>query len=158
MLVLGIDPGIARVGWGFVNQSGGEITAAEYGCLTTPAGLSDETRLARISAELGKIIDKYRPQVVAVEKLFFTTNAKTAFQVGQARGVIVLAASTRQLPVFSYTPLQVKMAITGYGKAEKQQIQKMVKSILKLKTVPKPDDTADALAIAITHCFTKRFD
>lgn len=156
MLVLGIDPGLARTGWGLVKKKNSQVKAVDYGCLTTKKETVEEKRLLSLHREVKVLLTKHKPEVLALEKLFFTTNAKTAFSVGQARGVIVLAAAEAKIPVFSYPPLQVKLAITGYGKAEKIQVQKMIKSILKLPEIPKPDDTADALAVALTHCFTKR--
>lgn len=155
MIVLGIDPGIAKVGWGVVeSEDRNSVFSIAYDCFETKKQKSEENRLLLIYEEIARLIKKYKPDAVAVEKLFFTKNEKTAFTVGQARGVIVLSAVQKKLPVFSYTPLQVKLAIVGYGKAEKSQIQKMVQVMLKLPQIPKPDDTADALAVALTHCFT----
>ena len=128
-----------------------------FDCIETSSSLAIEKRLAILYEEMTQIIRKYKPDVLAIEELFFNTNAKTAFMVGQARGVVLLAAGQNSLPVFVYTPLQVKMAITGYGRAEKSQIGQMVKVLLKLKEIPKPDDITDALAVAVTHSFTKKF-
>lgn len=158
MLVLGIDPGLARTGWGLVKKKNSQAKAVGYGCLTTKKETVEAKRLLSLYREVKVLLRKHKPEVLALEKLFFTTNAKTAFSVSQARGVIVLTAAEAKIPVFSYTPLQVKLAITGYGKAEKIQMQKMIKSILKLPEIPKPDDTADALAVALTHCFTTKIE
>lgn len=151
MRVLGIDPGIAIAGFGFIDKTGHKLTPVQYGCIQTEAHTPPEERLLQIYESAGALMDKYKPDSVAVEKLFFNRNVTTAFAVGQARGVIILAAAQRQLPVAEYTPLQVKQAVVGYGKAEKRQVQEMVKMFLKLSAIPKPDDVADALAIAICH-------
>ncbi|MFC4776485.1 crossover junction endodeoxyribonuclease RuvC [Paenibacillus sp. GCM10023252] len=151
MRVLGIDPGIAIVGFGFVDKNGHKLTPVQYGCIQTEAGTPQETRLLQVYESAGALMDKYKPDSVAVEKLFFNRNVTTAFAVGQARGVVILAAAQRGLLVAEYTPLQVKQAVVGYGKAEKRQVQEMVKVFLKLSAIPKPDDVADALAIAICH-------
>ncbi len=156
MRILGIDPGIGRCGWGVIEEKKGKITAVDYGCFETSPKLSAEKRLQEIYGGVGKIIKKYSPDSMSIEELFFNTNAKTAFMVGQARGVILLAGSQNNLPIHVYTPLQVKMAVTGYGRAEKDQIGKMVKVILKLDQIPKLDDTADALAVAIAHSFSAK--
>jgi crossover junction endodeoxyribonuclease RuvC len=149
--ILGIDPGTATTGWGIVQIEGSKMKAQSCGCILTPARQNQAKRLAHIFDELNKIIKKTKPDVVAIEKLFFINNIKTAMTVGEARGVCLLAAEQNKILIFEYTPLQVKQSLTGYGKAEKSQIQMMVKMILKLKEIPKPDDMADALAIAITH-------
>lgn len=151
MRVLGIDPGIAIAGFGFIDKTGHKLTPVQYGCIQTEAHTPQEERLLQIYESAGALMDKYKPDAVAVEKLFFNRNVTTAFAVGQARGVIILAAAQRRLPVAEYTPLQVKQAVVGYGKAEKRQVQEMVKMFLKLSAVPKPDDVADALAVAICH-------
>ncbi|MBI4136684.1 crossover junction endodeoxyribonuclease RuvC [Candidatus Roizmanbacteria bacterium] len=156
MIILGIDPGIARTGWGVVKKEGNSVTAIKYGCIATEKELEEEKRLVILHQQLKILIDAYEPAIVAVEKLFFASNAKTALTVGQARGVVLLTAGEASLPLFAYTPLQVKLAITGYGRADKQQIQRMVQSMLQLPEIPKPDDMADALAVAITHAFTNR--
>jgi crossover junction endodeoxyribonuclease RuvC len=156
MRILGIDPGVARVGWGLIDENHGKPLCIKYGCVETTAGLKLEDRLESIHLFLEKLIQDEQPEAVAVEKLFFTTNAKTAIDVGQARGVIILTAKESGVEVTSYTPLQVKLSLTGYGKADKNQIQQMVKTILKLQGIPKPDDAADALAIALTHAFSRR--
>src|SRR3989344_5142834 len=157
MIILGIDPGIARTGWGVIRVESSKLRVESFGCIETEAGLPIEARLLTIRKELVQIIKKYKPQALAVEDLFFNTNAKTALIVGQARGVIVVTAAELGLEVFSYTPLQVKTAITGYGRAEKDQMGKMVKMLLNLKEIPKPDDTVDALACAITCAFSHKF-
>ena len=151
MKILGIDPGTATTGWGLVNFENGKLKAESCGCILTPAKQNQAKRLDHIFSELQKIIKRTKPDVVAIEKLFFINNIKTAMTVGEARGVCLLASEQAGASIYEYTPLQVKQALTGYGKAEKKQIQMMVKTILKLKETPKPDDMADALAIAITH-------
>jgi len=157
MRILGIDPGIARCGWGAIETiKNSEFRVQNYGCIETSAKLPVEKRLEQIHNEIEKIIKKYSVDCLAIEELFFNTNAKTAFVVGQARGVILLAASQGKLPIYIYTPLQVKIAVTGYGRAEKDQMGKMVKIILKLNSIPKPDDTADALAVALAHAFSAK--
>ncbi len=157
MKILGIDPGIERLGWAILLKENNKMTAVDYDCLFTKKELSPSKRLEELYDGVSKIIKKYTPEEVAVEDLFFNTNIKTAITVGQARGVIMLAAQKQNLKLFSYTPLAIKMAITGYGRAEKEQMQKMVKNILHLDKIPTPDDTADALAVALTHCFVNKF-
>lgn len=156
MRILGIDPGIGRCGWGILEARGSKLEARGYGCIETDSSMEVSLRLAAIYKEISRLIKQHSPEEMAVEELFFNTNAKTAFAVGQARGVILLAAAQKNLPIFIYTPLQVKMAITGYGRAEKEQIGKMVKTLLNLKEIPKPDDTSDALAVALTHGFSSK--
>lgn len=158
MRILGIDPGIGRTGWGVIEKQGEQkaLTVA-YGCLETTKETALSIRLKEIYQGLTEIIAKYEPKALAVEELFFNVNTKTALVVGQARGVVLLVAANNDIPVFTYTPLQVKMGVAGYGRAEKKQVGEMVKLLLKLKAVPKPDDTADALAIALTHAFTTRY-
>jgi len=151
MKILGIDPGTATTGYGVVEVDGSRLKVGACGCILTPAKQDQAKRLAHIFDELDRIIKKEKPDVMAIEKLFFINNIKTAMTVGEARGVCLLSAEKNKTPIFEYTPLQVKQSLTGYGKAEKSQIQMMVKMILKLKEIPKPDDMADALAIAITH-------
>lgn len=155
MKVLGIDPGLALTGWGIISKEGIKIELLDCGCIRTSKTEEITRRLKIIYDELAKIVERTKPEEAALESLFFNTNAKTAFLVGQARGVVALACAQKGLPVFEYTPLQVKIAVTGYGRAEKGQVQRMVKNILKLERIPKPDDTADAVAIALTHCFSK---
>ena len=151
MRVLGIDPGIAIVGFGFIDKIGSKLVPVQYGCIQTEAHTPHEERLKQVYESACALMDKYQPETVAVEKLFFNSNVTTAFTVGEARGVIILAAAQRGLPVSEYTPLQVKQAVVGYGKAEKRQVQEMVRMLLNLSAIPKPDDVADALAVAICH-------
>lgn len=157
MKVLGIDPGTARAGWAFVEKSGVNPTLLSYGCFETSKNKSIEIRLLLLYTKMQKIIAENKPDVLAIEDLFYTTNAKTVITVAQARGVILLAASQKKILTFSYSPLAIKLAVAGYGKAEKRQVQQMVKNILKLDSIPRPDDAADAVAVALTHMFTKRF-
>lgn len=158
MIILGIDPGIARLGYGIIKKEKGKISLLTYGCLETLKDLKEETRLTSLFERLAKIISKYKPEAISLEKIFFSQNAKTALVVGQARGIILLAGGQSKIEVFSYTPLEVKLAICGYGRAEKKQIQKMVQSALRMKELPRPDDAADGLALAITHCYSKNYD
>ena len=151
MVIIGIDPGYAIVGIGVVEYVGNKFRTLEYGAITTPADMSTVDRLKKIYDELTMYLEKYKPDAVAIEELFFNSNQKTAINVAQARGVILVAVRNKNIPICEYTPLQVKQAIAGYGKADKKQVQFMIKTMLKLKDVPKPDDAADALAIAITH-------
>lgn len=157
MKILGIDPGIGRLGWGIIESHKSTTTSIAYGCIETKPNSDIPGRLYAIYDEVCRIIDEYQPEALAIEDLFFAKNVKTAFSVGQARGVVLLAASQKNLSIAVYTPLQVKNAVTGYGKAEKKQVGQMVKLQLKLPKVPAPDDTADALAIALTHAFTKKY-
>lgn len=156
MRILGIDPGTAIVGFSIVDFEKNKIKVIDYGCIYTDKDMPMEDRLCKIFKDLEEIIIKYQPNEMAIEELFYFKNNKTVISVGQARGVIVLCGRLNNLKISSYTPLQVKMGITGYGKAEKKQIQLMVQKILKLKEIPKPDDAADALAIAITHINSTR--
>ena len=151
MIVLGIDPGLAIVGWGVLEVKGARFRTLGYGSIQTPAGMKTEDRLARIYADLNKIIDHFKPDEMAVEELFFTNNITTGIRVAEARGIILLCGTQKGIRIAEYTPMQVKQAVVGYGKAEKKQVIAMVTSILKLPAPPKPDDTADALAIAICH-------
>ena len=151
MRILGIDPGLAIVGWGIIESSGGNIRPIAYGAITTPAHTDVEARLLMIQNDLETIINKYKPDEMAVEELFFNTNITTAITVAEARGVIICTAHKLGVKISEYTPLQVKQAVVGYGKAEKHQVIAMVTSLLKLPKPPKPDDTADAVAIAICH-------
>lgn len=157
MLILGIDPGIAILGFGLVRYEANKFTVIDYGAITTDAGTPMSSRLTRIFNELTDIIERYRPDAFAVEELFFNKNIKTALTVGHARGVAVLAGSKAGIRIYEYTPLQVKQAVVGYGRAEKQQIQQMVKILLNLREAPKPDDVADALAVAICHGNSSNF-
>ncbi|OGH21392.1 MAG: crossover junction endodeoxyribonuclease RuvC [Candidatus Levybacteria bacterium RIFCSPLOWO2_01_FULL_38_13] len=156
MRVLGIDPGIARTGWGVIESQKSKVKSQNFGCIETSSKDDVEYRLKKIYSEILKLIEKYSPDSMAIEELFFNTNAKTAFIVGQARGVILLAGAEKNIPLAIYTPLQVKIAVTGYGRAEKAQMGKMVKTILNLNSVPKPDDTADALAVGLTYLFSNK--
>lgn len=159
MRILGIDPGYAIVGYGIVDYDGYNFKPIGYGAITTSANMSFSKRLSIIYNDMLSIIDSYNPKCVGIEKLFFTNNHKTGIDVAQARGVIVLALSQKDIPIYEYTPLQIKQAITGYGQAEKHQVMEMTRNFLKLKSVPKPDDTADALAVAICHGhFSNRFN
>ncbi len=149
--ILGIDPGTATTGYAVLKIFKKEPTLIEYGCIKTNARLKLPERLLIISKDLKKIISKHKPKEIAVEEIFFAKNAKTAISVGHARGAILLTAREKKLKIFEYTPLQTKQAVTGYGRATKHQMQHMVKSILKLDRIPKPDDAADAIAIALCH-------
>ena len=158
MRILGIDPGIGRMGWGIIDRmKNNDLRIMGFGCVETEPNSDIPGRLYAIHDEICRIIDEYQPECLAIEDLFFAKNVKTAFAVGQARGVVLLAASQKNLAVSVYTPQQVKMTVTGYGKADKKQVGEMVKMTLKLPKVPTPDDTADALAIALTHAFTKKY-
>jgi len=157
MLTLGIDPGTAITGYGIISENGNKFSLVECGCINTAKTDAKEVRLKTIYSSLKDLINKFQPKSIAVEELFFSTNTKTAISVGEARGVILLACAQSGIPIASYTPLQVKQAITGYGRAEKSQIQQMVKTLLNLNKIPKPDDIADALAIAICHANSRRF-
>lgn len=149
MRILGIDPGFAIVGYGVIEYTGNKFKVIDYGAITTQAGEDIFDRLKKIHDDLNVIIDRFKPDVMAIEELFFNSNQKTAINVAQARGVLVLAALNAGVKIFEYTPLQVKQAVTGYGRADKNQVQQMIKLLLALDKVPKPDDTADALAIAV---------
>lgn len=157
LLILGIDPGIAILGFGVIKFEANKFTVIDYGAVTTEAGTPMSQRLTSIYNELTEIIEKYKPDVFAVEELFFNKNIKTALTVGHARGVAVLAGCKAGIPIYEYTPLQVKQAVVGYGRAEKSQIQQMVKILLNLREIPKPDDVADALAVAICHGNSSNF-
>ena len=150
-MVLGIDPGTAITGFGVVTEEGGASRALDYGVIRTPANQPLPQRLVTIYAELNALLDRHRPDAVAVEEVFFSKNARTALSVGHARGVILLAVAQRDIPLFHYKPTQVKQAVTGYGGADKRQIQEMVRMLLGLDAIPRPDDAADALAIALCH-------
>lgn len=151
MIIIGIDPGYAIVGFGILDYDGYKFKTIEYGAITTPAGMDFNNRLKEIYDDLCFVLDKYKPQCMAIEKLFFNTNQKTGIDVAQARGVTLLAAVERNIGIFEYTPLQVKQSVVGYGRAEKKQVMQMTTKILGLPSVPKPDDTCDALAIAVCH-------
>lgn len=151
MRILGIDPGYALMGYGVIEQQGNKFKVIDYGSISTEAGTPMPERLKFIYSSLMDIIAETEPEVAALEELFYNTNAKTVINVGQARGVAVLACVNSGLSIDEYTPLQIKQALVGYGRAEKKQVQQMVKTLLGMKSVPKPDDTADALAVAICH-------
>ena len=151
MIILGIDPGYAIVGYGVIRSQGGHYQPLEHGAIVTRAEEDFNRRLEIIYDSLTKVIEQWKPDAVSIEKLFFQNNQKTAIGVAEARGVILLAAQKAKLDIFEYTPLQVKMAVTGYGQAHKPQVMEMTRRLLCLKEVPKPDDTADALAMAICH-------
>lgn len=151
MRILGIDPGYAIVGYGVVDKTATGYRAVEYGAVTTDADTLFEERLRLVYEGICQIIDRARPDAISLEQLFYYSNQTTVIYVAEARGVILLAARQRDVPVYEYTPMQVKLAVTGYGKAVKKQVQEMSRRLLGLATVPKPDDTADALAMAICH-------
>ncbi len=151
MRIIGIDPGYAIVGFGVLDYDKRDFSVVEYGAITTEAGKPFDIRLKEIYDDMCYVLDKYKPDCMSIEKLYFTNNKTTGIDVAQARGIIMLSAVQRGIPIYEYTPLQVKQAVVGYGRAEKKQVQEMVKSILHLYEVPKPDDTADAVAIAICH-------
>ena len=154
MLILGIDPGIALCGYGIISGEGNSYHAISFGSLSTRSDEELPVRLQQIYNGICRQIEEFKPDAVAVEELFFSKNAKTAMIVGHARGVAVLAAVNNGLPVYEYTPLQIKQSLTGYGRADKNQIGQMVKVLLALKEVPKPDDTCDALAVSLCHFFS----
>lgn len=156
MLVLGIDPGLAITGYGLVDGDGSELKPIAYGVLRTPANTPIPDRLCQLHAELLALLAQYRPDAAAVEELFFSTNARTAIMVGEARGVALLALAQAGLPIGEYTPLQVKQSVTGYGQADKRQVQQMVRILLDLDDIPRPDDAADALAVAVCHLHSSR--
>jgi len=151
MIILGIDPGFAIVGWAVLESNLGNVRPIAFGAITTPAHTSLESRLLMIERDLTELIDKYKPEEMAIEELFFNTNITTGIAVAEARGVIICTAHRLGVKVNEYTPLQVKQAVVGYGRAEKKQVISMVTALLKLDKPPKPDDTADAVAIAICH-------
>lgn len=151
MIILGLDPGLATTGWGVIEKKGSRLIGRAYGVIRTAPKQPDSKRLAEISLKLTTLINQFSPNTVSIEKLFFQTNVKTAISVAQARGVLLLTSEKSLLPVSEYTPLQVKSAICGYGKADKKQVQYMVMKLLNLDKKPTPDDAADALALAICH-------
>ena len=156
MRILGIDPGFAIVGWGVIEYSGSKFKTIAYGSIQTPAGMRIEERLAKIHEQMNVLFDTYHPDAMAIEELFFNNNITTGIRVAEARGVILVSAEEHRVPIAEYTPSQVKQAVVGYGKAEKKQIISMVTMLLGLSEPPKPDDTADALAIAICHAHSDR--
>ena len=151
MRILGIDPGYAIVGYGVIDYQNTRFTVVDYGAILTDAGTPFNERIEKIFDETCALMQRWKPEAMAIEKLFYNTNAKTVIDVGQARGALILAAQKSGLGIAEYTPLQVKQSVVGYGRAEKKQVQEMTKLILNLPKIPKPDDTADALAIAICH-------
>ena len=151
MVILGIDPGLAIVGWGVVQYAANRFAPMAYGSIQTKAGIPVEDRLSQIYDRLSEIIEKYKPDAISVEELFWNTNVTTGIVVAEARGVILLCAKMHGVPIYEYTPMQVKQAVVGYGNATKHQVQDMTKRILKLEKLPKPDDAADAIAIALCH-------
>ncbi|HOF42908.1 MAG TPA: crossover junction endodeoxyribonuclease RuvC [Candidatus Moranbacteria bacterium] len=153
---MGIDPGTATVGWAILDEIGGKVKAVAYGHISTSPKHTTAERLFEVVSDIGGIIETYKPQEAAVEDLFFFKNLKTVMKVSQARGSILLALHEKCVGIFEYTPLQVKQALTGYGRAEKKQMQIMVQKILKLKSIPKPDDAADAIAIALCHLNSRK--
>ncbi len=156
--ILGIDPGTATTGWAVLEEKNGQVKTIAYGHISTDKNLSDETRILEISKDLEDIIKKYAIKEAAIEELFFFKNKKTVIQVAQARGAILLTLANKNVRMCGYTPLQIKQSLTGYGRAEKKQIQEMTKRILGLKDLPKPDDTADAIAIALCHIHSRKMN
>ena len=156
MVVLGIDPGVATVGFGIISEKGGVPKIKRYGVISTPASMRLALRLKQINDDVSELIKAFKPDAIAVEELFFNTNLKTAVMVAQGRAAIILAGEEHGIPMFEYTPLQVKKAVAGYGRATKKQVMEMVKRLLALEQIPKPDDAADALAIAICHARTAK--
>lgn len=156
MRILGIDPGYATIGYGVIDTNSGRHKAVDYGVITTPKNENIAVRLAMIYDSMTKLIETFKPDEIAVEELFFVKNITTGINVAHARGIILLASIHACGRLYEYTPLQIKQAMTGYGRAEKRQIQEMVKLFLKLPQIPRPDDAADALAIALTHAQTNR--
>jgi len=156
MLVLGIDPGLAITGYGLVREQDGDLLLVDYGTITTPAGVPTSQRLRQLHESLLQLVDAHRPDVASVEELFFSSNAKTAMLVGQARGVILLTLSMSEVAIHEYTPMQIKQALVGHGRAGKKQMQRMVGMLLDLPEIPTPDDAADAVAAAICHLHSAR--
>lgn len=156
MVILGIDPGLETVGYGIIESDKGEVSMLDYGVIKTPRNISIPERLKLIAEGITILIERFKPQEIAIEELFFCSNRKTAITVAEARGAILLTAIEKCGRLYEYTPNQIKLAVTGWGGADKPQIQQMVRVLLKLKDIPKPDDAADALAVAITHAQTSR--
>lgn len=156
--ILGIDPGTATTGWGVIREKDGNCEVVAYGAIETSKNKKNVNRLCEIANDLETLIARYKPDEVGIEDLFFCNNVTTAIKVAQARGVMLLVCARAKLPIGEYTPLQVKQSLTGYGKADKFQVQHMVKEFLKLKKIPRPDDAADALAVAICHQSSRRID
>ena len=158
MIVLGIDPGFARLGYGIIDYSNNKYKVIEYGTISTQAGEPLEERLRKINLDLNEIISKYKIDAASIEELFFNTNTKTAIHVAEARGVILYTLCAANIPIYEYTPLQVKQALVGYGRADKHQVMDMVKRTLKLEQMPKLDDTTDALALAICYIYSYKYE
>ena len=158
MRILGLDPGTATTGYGIVDVEEGEFTAVTYGVIKTPANMPMPQRLQLIQQELQQLLDDYQPDAVGIEEVFFGRNVTTAITVGQARGVLLLTVANAGLPIGEYSPPKIKDAVTGYGKADKAQVQLMVRNLLDLEETPRPDDAADGLAVAITHYHYQRFE
>ncbi|MBK7893774.1 MAG: crossover junction endodeoxyribonuclease RuvC [Anaerolineaceae bacterium] len=158
MRILGLDPGTATTGYGIVDVEDGEFTAVTYGVISTPANMPMPQRLQQIHQELQQLIDEFQPDSVGIEEVFFGRNVTTAITVGQARGVLLLTVANAGLPIGEYSPPKIKDAVTGYGKADKAQVQMMVRNLLDLEETPRPDDAADGLAVAITHYHYQRFE
>ena len=158
MVIMGIDPGFAITGYGILSYSGNKFSVIDYGAVTTSASMKLPERLVILNRRLEELIEKYKPDAVSIEELFFNKNIKTALTVGHGRGVAILSAAKSGVPVYEYTPLQVKQAVVGYGRAEKMQMQQMTKIILNLPEIPKPDDVADALAVAVCHAHSYRME
>jgi len=154
MKILGLDPGTATTGFGLIQANQNTLNCIRYGVIKTDSKTKLENRLMIIYSELEDILKEYKPEAIAIEKIFFFKNPKTIIPVSEARGIMLLAAAKYNIPIYEFTPLQVKMAVTGYGRAEKKQVQEMVKNLLNLEKLPKPNDAADALAIAISHSYT----
>ena len=150
MIILGIDPGTAITGYGIIKKTSKSLKVIEYGQINTSKDTNHEIRLKEIYNEITKLLNKHKPDILAVEKLFFFKNAKTLIPVSQSRGIVLLAGAKKNIPIYEFTPLQVKLIITGYGRADKKDVQKQIKKILKLKEIPRPDDVADALGVALT--------
>lgn len=157
MRILGIDPGFAITGYSIIDYQGNKFKLIDSGAVTTKAGESFPLRLTKIYDDLSMIIDEYKPDAISVEELFFNNNVKTAINVAQARGVVLVVGCQKQIPTYEYTPLQIKQAVAGYGRADKIQVQKMVKAILNVEKLPKLDDTTDSIAAAICHAHSARF-
>ncbi len=157
MIILGIDPGLAIIGYGVIKYDGRKLSIIDYGTITTEAGVPLPRRLSSIYDSMGTLIDRFKPDAIAFEELFFNKNVKTALTVGHARGTALVCAEKSGTELFEYTPLQVKQAVCGYGRADKKQIQAMVKMLLNLKEIPRPDDAADAVAVAICHAHSSNF-
>ncbi|WP_053957007.1 crossover junction endodeoxyribonuclease RuvC [Inediibacterium massiliense] len=157
MRILGIDPGIAIVGYGVIEYKGNHMKTLGYGAILTHADEEMPQRLKKVYDDLEILLDRFKPDVVAIEELFFNKNVKTALMVGHARGVLILGAANKGIDIYEYTPLQVKQGVVGYGRADKKQVQQMTKTLLNLPKIPKPDDVADALAVAICHAHSGAF-